>query len=52
MKIKITTSRKPWVNGRPQGMGEIVEVSADDGKALVKAGFAEEIRPRKVATDE
>lgn len=51
MKIRITSKRKPWVNDAPQDFGAVVECSADDGKAMVKAGLAEEIRPRKQADE-
>ena len=40
-KIKITTDRRPWAAGHPQDVGAEVEVSEDEAKALVAAGFAE-----------
>jgi len=47
MKITITTDRKPWANGMPQDEGAEIEVPAVEGAALIKAGFAKEIAPRK-----
>ena len=40
-KIKITTDRRPWAAGNPQDVGAEVEVSEDEAKALIAAGFAE-----------
>lgn len=50
MKIKITTDRQPWVNGQPHDCDAEVEVSAEDGAALIDAGFAVAIAaPKKAA---
>jgi len=55
-KITITTDRQPWVGGKPRAKGDVIDVSADDAKALAGAGFAEVEAPkraaRKVADDE
>lgn len=40
-KIKITTDRRPWAAGHPQDVGSEVEVSEDEARVLVAAGFAE-----------
>lgn len=45
MKIRITTDRAPWVDGRPQQMNAEIDVSDADGKTLLDLGFAEEIKP-------
>ena len=56
MKIEITTERQPFVNGSRAAKGDIVEVSAAEGKAMISNGFAVEIvekpkrgRPKKNA---
>lgn len=43
MKIRITTDRQPWVNGQPHDNGTEVDVSNEDGQALIAAGFAEAV---------
>ena len=43
MKIKITTDRKPWINGKPAQEGDTVEVSSEDATILLQAGFAETV---------
>tara|TARA_B100001939_G_scaffold347972_1_gene371699 strand:+ start:5506 stop:5763 length:258 start_codon:yes stop_codon:yes gene_type:complete len=43
MKIKITTDRKPWANGKPAQKGETVEVSSEEATILLQAGFAEAV---------
>ena len=40
MKIKITTDRMVWAGGKPQESGAVVEVSADEAKAIIDSGFA------------
>lgn len=53
MKIKITTSRQPWVNDKPQAEGAEIEVSDADAKSLIDAGFAEAVdAPKKRAVKE
>lgn len=49
MKIKITTDRKPWVNGSKANKGDVVEVTAAEAKAMIGNGFAEEVKaaPKK-----
>jgi len=53
-KIKITTDRKPWVNGRPQPKGETLDVDADTADMMVELGFAEKVRgaPKKAVLDD
>ena len=43
MKIKITTDRRPFVNGVAANEGEEVEVDAEEGAILLQAGFALEL---------
>lgn len=47
--IKITTDRQVWADGRPHPFGAEVDVSADEAKALVAAGFADHVEaaPRR-----
>lgn len=40
MKIKITTDRMVWAGGKPQENGSVVEVSADEAKAIIHNGLA------------
>jgi hypothetical protein len=40
MKIEIITDRKPFVNGKPTEMGDIVEVSDDEARFMIGNGFA------------
>jgi hypothetical protein len=48
--IKITTSRRVWVDGAPRDLGDEVDVSADEAAALVALGFAEiKAAPRAAA---
>ncbi len=47
MKIKITTDRRPFVNGVAANEGEEVEVDAEEGAILLQAGFALEIGASK-----
>lgn len=53
MKIIITTDRNPFVNGAKAANGSEHEVSAADGKFLIKNGFAKEVKskaaPKKAA---
>jgi len=53
-KIKITTDRKPWVNGKPQASGQIVDVTSDVADMMVDKGFAEKMRaaPKKTVFDD
>lgn len=50
MKIKITTDRQPWANGQPHDRDAEVEVTDEDGAALIDAGFAVAIAASKKAT--
>jgi hypothetical protein len=43
MKVKITTNRKPFVNGAAANEGEEIEVDAKEGAILLQAGFALEL---------
>lgn len=40
MKIEIITDRKPFVGGKAMNMGDVVEVSEAEGKAMVANGLA------------
>ena len=53
-KIKITTTRQPWVGGRPQPKGETLDVDADTADMMVESGFAEKVRgaPKKAVLDD
>lgn len=53
-KIKITTTRQPWVGGRPQPKGETLDVTSDVADLMVERGFAEKVRgaPRKKGSDD
>lgn len=42
MKIKITTDRRPFVDGKRAEQGDVVEVSAAEAKAMIANGFAQE----------
>ncbi len=44
MKIKITTDRQPFLDDEPKNMGDIVEVSAEEGATFIENGFAEEVK--------
>jgi len=53
MKIKITTDRRPFVNGAATNEGEEIEVDAEEGAILLQAGFALEIgatKPKRART--
>ena len=53
MKIKITSDRNPWVAGSPCAKGQEIEVDDADGKILVEAGMALEIKsspPKRART--
>jgi len=53
MKIKITTARQPWVNGKPHDMDAEVETSDEEGQAMIAAGFAVAMdEPRRKARSE
>lgn len=50
-KIKITTDRRPWVDGKPQANGAMLDVDDATADVLVANGFAEKLRvaPKKKA---
>ncbi|MAY05545.1 MAG: hypothetical protein CMB25_08140 [Euryarchaeota archaeon] len=53
MKVKITTDRRPFVNGVATNQGEEIEVDAEEGAILLQAGFALEIgasKPKRART--
>ncbi len=53
MKVKITTDRRPFVNGVATNQGEEVEVDAEEGAILLQAGFALELgasKPKRART--
>ena len=53
MKVKITTDRRPFVNGVATNEGEEIEVDAEEGAILLQAGFALEIgasKPKRAST--
>ena len=53
MKIKITTDRKPFVNGVAVNKGDEIEVDANDGTILLQAGFGLELgasKPKRART--
>ena len=54
VKIKITTDKKVWVNGRPQTKGSTAEVDPALADLLIDRGFAEKVRgaPRKKGSDD
>ena len=47
MKVKITTDRRPFVNGAATNKGEEIEVDAKEGAILLQAGFALELGATK-----
>ena len=47
MKVKITTDRRPFVNGVATNKGEEIEVDAKEGAILLQAGFALELGATK-----
>lgn len=47
MKIKITTDRQPWVNGKAQARGALVDTDEEVASTLVGWGWAEASRGRK-----
>ena len=47
MKIKITTDRRPFIDGVKTNQGDVVEVSAADGKVMIERGFAEEVKAKR-----
>jgi len=47
MKVKITTDRRPFVDGKQTNKGDVVEVSATDAKVLIANGFAVEEATKK-----
>ena len=53
-KIKITTTRQPWVGGKPQPKGETLDVTSDVADLLIDRGFAEKVRgaPKKTVLDD
>lgn len=53
MKVKITTDRRPFVNGVATNQGEEVEVDAEEGAILLQAGFAVDLgtsKPKRART--
>ena len=53
MKVKITTDKRPFVNGVATNQGEEIEVDAEEGAILLQAGFALEIgasKPKRART--
>jgi hypothetical protein len=44
MKIEITTDRQPFVDGARKNKGDVIEVTAADGKAMIANGFAKEVK--------
>lgn len=50
-KIKITTDRRPWVDGKPQANGATLDVDDATADMMVANGFAEKVRgaPKKKA---
>ena len=47
MKIEITTDRQPFVDGARKNKGDVIEVTAADGKAMIANGFAKEIKVKR-----
>ena len=50
MKVEIITDRKPWAAGSPAMKGEKIEVSEEEGQALLEAGFALEVKIKRART--
>lgn len=53
MKIKITTDRRPFVNGAAANQGDEITVAAEEGALLLQAGFALELgasKPKRART--
>ena len=50
MKVEIITDRKPWADGSPAMKGEKIEVSEEEGQALLEAGFALEVKIKRART--
>ena len=48
MKIEIVTERKPFFDGESCEMGQIIDCSAEEGKALISNGFAIETAKKTV----
>ena len=47
MKIEITTDRQPFVDGVRKNKGDVIEVTAADGKAMIANGFAKEVTVKR-----
>ena len=47
MKIKITTDRMPWANGKPQHEGAELDVADAEADALIERGFAVAVKVAK-----
>ena len=45
MKVRVITDRRPWIDGAPRDVDFEADVSADEGAALIKNGFVEEVKP-------
>lgn len=41
VKVKITTEARPIYNGRPQNVGQIIEVSQAEADQIVERGWGE-----------
>ncbi len=50
MKVEIITDRKPWAAGSPAMKGDKIEVSEEEGQALLEAGFALEVKIKRART--
>lgn len=50
-KIKITTDRRPWIDGKPQANGATLDVNDATADTMVANGFAEKVcsAPKKKA---
>ena len=47
MKIEITTDRQPFVEGVRKNKGDVIEVTAADGKVMIANGFAKEVKTKR-----
>jgi hypothetical protein len=47
MKIEITTDRQPFVEGVRKNKGDVIEVTAADGKVMIANGFAKEVKAKR-----
>ena len=44
MKVRVISDRQPWIGGAPRIAGFEADVSAAEGKAMIDAGLAEEVK--------